>query len=484
MMSPLDEGLRQALVKEILKRGTTVAYISSSPQSGDRPFYQSTIADYAAISPDIRVDYFDLSDAFTDETVAELPSYAAIYLSGGNTFTFMDMARRRGLQAILEQYLANGGVLIGASAGSIMCTPSIELAKFGDENEVGMTDFSGFGFVDFEFHPHFTGDPVEHKRLVEYQSTHGRDVYVCKDGAGLYVTNGEIVSFGDLFMSNNFTKSTEYLGKAVNIKIDRQLGSKHPKHDFVYELNYGFVPNTVAPDGEELDAYVLGVEEPVQTFTGRCIAIIHRTNDDDDKLIVVPEGKDFSDEEIRALTHFQERFFYLRNREIIVHMELLKLEPFQETLRSGVCGPASLKIVLDYYGLQKSEQELAEMTKAGSNGTDADSIVRVAESLGFRAVVKNESTFADIEAWLEKKVPVIVNWFTRGRSDYSDSEVADGHYSVVAGLDAEHIYLQDPEIGGIRTLEREDFMRVWFDFSGEYIQPDELIVRQLIAVWK
>ncbi|MFA6969566.1 MAG: cysteine peptidase family C39 domain-containing protein [Candidatus Paceibacterota bacterium] len=92
-------------------------------------------------------------------------------------------------------------------------------------------------------------------------------------------------------------------------------------------------------------------------------------------------------------------------------MELLKLEPFQETLRSGVCGPASLKIVLDYYGLQKSEQELAEMTKAGSNGTDADSIVRVAESLGFRAVVKNESTFADIEAWLEKKVPVIVNWF-------------------------------------------------------------------------
>ena len=54
----------------------------------------------------------------------------------------MDMARKRGLQTILEQYLANGGVLIGASAGSIMCTPSIELAKFGDENEVGMTDFS------------------------------------------------------------------------------------------------------------------------------------------------------------------------------------------------------------------------------------------------------------------------------------------------------------------------------------------------------
>lgn len=108
---------------------------------------------------------------------------------------------------------------------------------------------------------------------------------------------------------NKITNSAEYLGKAVTIKIDRKLGSKHPKHSFIYELNYGFVPDTVSPDGEELDAYLLGVDEPVETFTGRCTAIIHRTNDDDDKLIVVPEGKEFSDDDIRALTHFQEQFF-------------------------------------------------------------------------------------------------------------------------------------------------------------------------------
>lgn len=109
--------------------------------------------------------------------------------------------------------------------------------------------------------------------------------------------------------SMNLTTSTEYLGKTVTIQIDRKLRSKHPKHDFVYELNYGFVPNTVAPDGEELDAYLLGVDTPVETYTGRCIAVIHRTNDDDDKLVVVPEGKEFSDDDIRALTHFQEQFF-------------------------------------------------------------------------------------------------------------------------------------------------------------------------------
>lgn len=164
-------------------------------------------------------------------------------------------------------------------------------------------------------------------------------------------------------------------------------------------------------------------------------------------------------------------------------MELLKLEPFQETLHAGMCGPTSLKIVLDYYGVHKSEQELAILTKTTELGTNDVHIVQAAESLGFKAEIKNESSFSDIEEWLEKKVPVIVNWFTRGRADYPDSEVADGHYSVVAGLDAECIYLQDPEIGKMRMLKREDFMRVWFDFSGEYIQPDELIIRQLIAVY-
>ena len=104
-------------------------------------------------------------------------------------------------------------------------------------------------------------------------------------------------------------KSYGYLDKEVNVKIDRPLNSKHPKHGFTYELNYGYIPNTTSGDGEELDCYVLGVEEPITKFTGKCIAVIHRLNDDDDKLIVVPEGKEFTDEEIKKLTHFQEQYF-------------------------------------------------------------------------------------------------------------------------------------------------------------------------------
>ena len=104
-------------------------------------------------------------------------------------------------------------------------------------------------------------------------------------------------------------ETKNYLGMEVKVKMDRPLGSKHPKHGFVYPVNYGFIPNTVSGDGEELDAYVLGVFRPIESFEGVVIAIIHRTNDDDDKLVVVPEGKSYSDEQIKALTEFQEQYF-------------------------------------------------------------------------------------------------------------------------------------------------------------------------------
>ena len=104
-------------------------------------------------------------------------------------------------------------------------------------------------------------------------------------------------------------ENKEYIGKLLNIKIDRQFGSKHPKHGFIYPVNYGYVPNTISGDGEELDAYLLGVFEPVEEFEGECIAIIHRTNDNDDKLVVVPKGKKYSDDAINALTEFQEQYF-------------------------------------------------------------------------------------------------------------------------------------------------------------------------------
>lgn len=102
----------------------------------------------------------------------------------------------------------------------------------------------------------------------------------------------------------------QYLNTEVTVEIDRPIHSRHPKHNFIYEVNYGYVPDSKAPDGEEVDAYVLGVNEPIKEYVGVCIAIIHRLNDEDDKLVIVPQSlADISDEEIRKATDFQEKFF-------------------------------------------------------------------------------------------------------------------------------------------------------------------------------
>jgi len=109
--------------------------------------------------------------------------------------------------------------------------------------------------------------------------------------------------------SKSLHLAKQLLGKEVEVTMDRPLGSKHPKHGFVYEANYGFIEGIKAPDGEDLDAYFLGVQEPLQKAKGTCIAIAHRKDNDDDKLIVVQKGVEMTNEEIMSAVHFQEQWF-------------------------------------------------------------------------------------------------------------------------------------------------------------------------------
>lgn len=99
------------------------------------------------------------------------------------------------------------------------------------------------------------------------------------------------------------------LGKIVAVIVDRPLGSRHPDFDMIYPINYGYVDGIFAPDGEEQDVYILGVEKPIKTFEGKVIAIVHRFNDNEDKWVVAPEGMSFSEEEIEEMLYFQEQYF-------------------------------------------------------------------------------------------------------------------------------------------------------------------------------
>jgi inorganic pyrophosphatase len=102
-----------------------------------------------------------------------------------------------------------------------------------------------------------------------------------------------------------------YLGKTVEIEIDRPIGYLHKKENYTltYPINYGYIPGVLGGDGEELDVYLLGVNEPVDRYTAKIIGIAYRENDVEDKLIAAPEGTLFYQNEIAEAVHFQEQYY-------------------------------------------------------------------------------------------------------------------------------------------------------------------------------
>ena len=100
------------------------------------------------------------------------------------------------------------------------------------------------------------------------------------------------------------------LGAIVKVIVDRPLGSHHPDYDdIIYRVNYGYVEGIIAPDGEEQDAYILGIDKPISEYLGRVIAVVHRLNDIEDKWVVAPEDVHYTKEEIIEQIEFQEQFF-------------------------------------------------------------------------------------------------------------------------------------------------------------------------------
>lgn len=153
---------------------------------------------------------------------------------------------------------------------------------------------------------------------------------------------------------------------------------------------------------------------------------------------------------------------------------MLNVKPFRQS--AGFCGPACLKMVLEYYGIKKSEKELAELSKAKPHtGVSAEGLLKATKVLGLKGLAKDFSEIKDIKEHIDKKIPVIVDWFS----------INDGHYSVVVDVDKNNIYLQDPELGRIQTINLDTFKRIWFDFRGNYLtSKNDIIIRRMIVIYK
>jgi len=131
------------------------------------------------------------------------------------------------------------------------------------------------------------------------------------------------------------------------------------------------------------------------------------------------------------------------------------LKPFRQT--PGLCGPASLKILLSHYGADFSEKELTQLCDAtAESGTDHADLMAALGVFGFRVTSKVNAKIEDIRSYLLRDIPVVVGWWSTD----------EDHFSVVYDLDDRSIFMMDPELDeGIRKMPIKDFEKVWYDFD-------------------
>ncbi len=151
---------------------------------------------------------------------------------------------------------------------------------------------------------------------------------------------------------------------------------------------------------------------------------------------------------------------------------MVQTKPFQQ--RTDYCGAASLKIVLHHFKIEKTEKQIINAVRAKHLGIEAGNLLKLAKRWGLKGKVHDHSELKDLTRWVkDKKIPIIVEWF----------EEDDGHFSVVTDIDRENVYLQDPDLGHIRAMRRDIFLRVWFTFPTAYMKKEsDLILRRMLIL--
>jgi dipeptidase E len=139
-----------------------------------------------------------LKETISENAWSELLLCDAIQLPGGDTFDFLARARKYNLESKLRAFLAQGGALIGVSAGSILMTPDILTAAIcGDPMPVGPFESSGFSFVDFLFVPHFNGTDTMLEEAQAEATSRQRSLFLCPDGSGILINQASVQTFGN-----------------------------------------------------------------------------------------------------------------------------------------------------------------------------------------------------------------------------------------------------------------------------------------------
>lgn len=189
--APLDE----RVLRLVGARHPRIGYVSSSPGQERLDFARKRDY-YNALGVELAV-YIDAVSSDFGQTLAALAACDAIHLGGGNTFLFLRWLKARSVLPVLHAYARQDrGVLIGASAGAILMTPSAGTALLcGDARPPGPVDDAALGLVDFYFWPHYVPG-AELEAPVRDGIPDGAVVYACEDGTGVVVDGDRLELHG------------------------------------------------------------------------------------------------------------------------------------------------------------------------------------------------------------------------------------------------------------------------------------------------
>jgi len=187
----------EASMRLYASKNPKIAYIPSQTDF-DRKYFNEKVEWYKQFGITDLL-YFDIDQEYDVRKINELLSCDGIFLSGGNTYYFLNSLKKRKLLSDLRDYVEKGGVLIGVSAGSIIMSQTIDIAMLHDENTIGLQDYSALGLVTFNFFPHLDHNREKYlKEIVEYSKTSKSVIYVCKDGDGIIVDGNNMQFFGEV----------------------------------------------------------------------------------------------------------------------------------------------------------------------------------------------------------------------------------------------------------------------------------------------
>lgn len=190
--------INQRLLDMVGYKTAKVGYIASETDK-DRSYFNKTKYYYELLGIN-NIEYFDLEYEYDESKEDELFDSDIIHLTSGNTFKFLSLLRKRNMISKIREYSINGGILVGVSAGSILMGSSIEIAKFADLNNIGLTDLEGLKLIDFEIKPHWNRWEDKIAEFKKYSKDSGREIYFIRDGEGIVVENGKVDIYGDIII--------------------------------------------------------------------------------------------------------------------------------------------------------------------------------------------------------------------------------------------------------------------------------------------